>query len=112
MLFTLKRPTDDSGKPVAFAAAPEEYRTAVRAIIEDMGGHVSGYSNDGLCIALPRDDKDRAAITHILDRLGWPCRDKALCSLGTDNPPDYLRHHGPYNPPTDAPAYWMFGQFA
>ena len=99
----------------AFSDMPCEYRMAVRDIIDDAGGMVSGYQDGGCEVALPADRGQQNAMAMALANFGMVGDETVTYfPLGSDNPPDTMRHHGigiAACPRGTAPSYWKYRTF-
>lgn len=90
-----------------FHDRPDAERMAIRAAIEDLGGEVSGYSGTGIQAALPRR---WTPIEHALRPFGLTMDEASLhlFPLGSDAPPEHLRHDGRY---PGSKGYWLYATF-
>jgi hypothetical protein len=86
-----------------FHELPDDTRAAFRRAIEAAGGLVRGYHGPAVQVAIPRPSApffqamDEAGLELLIDSLHhFP--------LGTDAPPDRLRHGRPR-------GYWLFANF-
>lgn len=81
---------------IPFADQPNCVRMAARAIVDDCRGEVHGYYNGRLQVALPNDLESRAALSAALRAMGLRevLGARYTFPLGTDNPPQHLRHRG------------------
>lgn len=99
----------------SFTAMPCDYRLAVRAAVYENGGEVVGYCDGALQLALPADRWQQNRLAEALSVLGLVGDDYATYyPLGTDNPPDTLRHHGIGTaacPRGTSPGYWKYQNF-
>ena len=98
-----------------FSELPHEERMAYRQAIEDAGGFVVGYSGPYVQVAIPRDDQ--ACFPGPVNRFygqmkaaGLEYRDGSghWFPLGSDHPPDHLRHDGRY---PGSRGFWYYGLF-
>lgn len=92
---------------IAFCDLPECERFRLRDAIEEHGGYIATYDGDGVQISMPRDYR---AFCDKMCSLGL-VRDAGsthLFPLGTDNPPESLRHDGSY---PGSRAFWMTATF-
>jgi len=95
-----------------FSDLPAICRFAAREMIEDCGGYVAGYVPGGLTVALPRVGALRLINQMVM--AGFADRGGCLFPLGSDNPPDSLRHFGSGSaaaPRGDRPGYWLYWRF-
>lgn len=99
----------------AFSDMPSDFRMAVRSIVDDNGGMVAGYYDEAIQVAMPADRGQQNTITMELANLGMMADDRATYfPLGSDNPPDTMRHHGIGTaacPRGISPGYWKHRNF-
>ena len=90
-----------------FCDLPDRIRLAARAAIEAAGGLVAGYCGPAVQVAIPRPADPFLAA---LEAAGLELDEASLhfFPLGTDAPPERLRHHGGYR---GSPGYWLLGRF-
>lgn len=92
--------------PTSFAELPTEERMTLRRVIEDAGGEIEGYQNDGVQVAIPNPSSPFFAT---VEARGFELVPGTLhlFPLGSDKPPARLRHachkYG------DALSFWLFG---
>ena len=60
---------------VRFCDRPDEFRFAVRGLIDDAGGYIAGYDGAGVQVTLPGDRDKRLGLFLALDKLGAVMRD-------------------------------------
>lgn len=98
-----------------FAAMPNEFRMKAREIIDTAGGMVAGYYGGACQVAMPADEGDCREMTRQLEAAGLIGEDRfTWFPLGSDNPPDTLRHYGIGSaacPRGDRPSYWKYRNF-
>lgn len=94
-----------------FAELDGEQRMFIRTEIEQLGASIAAYQGTGLLVALPNTDK-KHLIHAIMDNHGYPLKQSHYFPLGTDKPPDTLRHHCPGYPKQDQPGWWYFAYYA
>lgn len=92
-----------------FSKLPHKDRFAKREALEKIGCHIAGYYGDGVTVALPRGKAGEAYQTA--KNIGLYHKESHYMSLCSDNPPDHLRHIGPYQKHGDRPAYWLYAHF-
>ena len=87
---------------VTFCDLSDRIRLALRDAIENAGGYVAGYLGPYVQVALPRPS---APFFEAMEAIGLELDVNSLhyFPLGSDAPPDHLRHHG---------GYWLYGNFA
>jgi hypothetical protein len=99
----------------AFSDMPDDFRMAARKAVDSAGGYVSGYHDSALQVALPVDRDACVTMTAALTDLGLVAEDRfTWFPLGSDNPPDSLRHFGTGTaacPKGDRPSYWKYRNF-
>lgn len=99
----------------SFCAMPCDYRMAVRKAVDDAGGMVAGYCDEAIQVAMPADRGQQNKLAEALSVLGLVADDRATYfPLGSDNPPDTLRHHGIGTaacPRGTSPGYWKYRNF-
>ena len=86
-------------------------RFAMREAIENAGGFVAMYQDECMLVAASRPFSDwyqkvRSAGFSIADSITY-------FPLGSDSPPDHLRHYGPGGPVAprgDRPGYWLYSK--
>lgn len=102
-------------KTPAFADRDVKFRMAAREIVDSCGGMVSGYHGGCLQVALPSDRDSCVELTRGLEALGLEGEQRwTYFPLGSDNPPESLRHFGPGTaaaPRGDRPGYWKYRNF-
>ena len=92
----------------AFCDLPDERRMVLRDAIDIAGGEVAGYYGPFVQVAIPNPSgpffKAMEEAGLVLDE-----RSFQLFPLGTDNPPESLRHDGRY---PGSKGFWLFGNFS
>lgn len=92
-----------------------DFRLSALRVVEDNGGAVCGYNGIYLQVALPSDLESCNRLTAGLTKLGMRGCDRITWfPLGSDNPPDSLRHFGPGTaacPRGDRPGYWKYRNY-
>jgi hypothetical protein len=90
-----------------FCDLAHEQRMAYRDAVENAGGSVAGYNGEWLQVALPRPC---GPFFRAMELAGLELNDASLhyFPLGTDRPPDDLRHDGRY---PGSRGFWLFGRF-
>ena len=78
-----------------FCDLPDEQRMAYRDAVENAGGYVADYDGEWIQVALPRPC---GPFFHAMELAGLELHDASLhyFPLGSDQPPDHLRHDGNY----------------
>ena len=99
----------------AFVDMPHDFRMAARTIVDDAGGLVEGYCDDAIVVCLPADVDACRKMTQALESMGLVGEQRwTLFPLGSDNPPESLRHYGTGSaacPRGDRPSYWKYRRF-
>jgi hypothetical protein len=87
---------------LAFCDLPDGIRLALRDAIDDAGGYVAGYCGPYVQVAIPYP---AGPFFQAMDEAGLDLDDNTLhfFPLGTDAPPEHLRHHR---------GYWLYGNFS
>lgn len=86
---------------------PDNVRMRLWEVIEEAGGEVAGYQEETVQVAMPRDVN--AFCTALEDAgLSLVHGSEYLFPLGTDNPPDQLRHDGNY---PRSRGFWRYARF-
>jgi hypothetical protein len=93
---------------VPFAQQLDEIRMAILHIIDDLGGDSHGYIDGGITVAVPREIPAKWNLVRTLEICGLRAATWAYFPLGTDNPPDSLRHDGSY---PGSKGFWLFCHF-
>jgi hypothetical protein len=85
-----------------FCDLPDRIRLAARDTIDDAGGEVAGYYGPYVQVAVPFPS---GPFFTAMDAAGLELDEHSLhlFPLGSDAPPEHLRHHG---------AYWLYGNFS
>jgi hypothetical protein len=85
-----------------FCDLPDRIRLAARDAIYDAGGDVAGYCGPYVQVAIPCP---AGPFFDAMDAAGLELDEHSLFffPLGTDAPPQHLRHHR---------GYWLFGNFS
>ena len=98
-----------------FCNQPAELRMAARDIVDDAGGYVAGYYGGKLQVAVPSDHVKWAEMRSKLRDIGLVGEERiTYFPLGSDQPPETLRHFGPGTaaaPRGDRPSYWLYQNF-
>lgn len=92
---------------------PYEDRRRVWDAVGELGGAVKGYQGDGVQVAYPRGEGARGGFCELdeqLRELGLVLDPNSLHTfpLGSDNPPDGLRHDGAY---PGSRGFWLLGLY-
>lgn len=99
----------------AFHDMPDDFRMKIRDIVYEFGGMVAGYYDGSCQVALPSDRDKCREMTQELEHAGMVADSKLVWfPLGSDNPPDSLRHHGIGTascPIGERPSYWKYRNF-
>lgn len=94
--------TDVGSYAGMFCDLPDAVRMEFRRRIEAAGGEVQGYNGECVTVAVPnpprpfRDDMEHAGLVEAGGSWYFP--------LGSDNPPDSLRHDGRY---PGSKGFWL-----
>ena len=85
-----------------FHELPDRIRLAARDAIDAAGGSVAGYRGPYVQVAIPSPS---GPFFGAMEAAGLELDERSLhyFPLGTDAPPEALRHHG---------GYWLFGNFS
>ena len=96
--------------PVDFGDRQDRMR--IRWLIEDvLRGSVVDYNGPGITVALP-STPDKHILVRVLELMGFRNTCVAYFPLGTDSPPDHLRHQMHKWGFDQAPgSYWLFYKF-
>lgn len=91
----------------AFCNLCQDVRMAHRRAIEGAGGLVVGYDAETVQVALP---VRAAEFWTEMEGRGLLMIEESLCyfALGSDNPPDSLRHDGKYR---GSKGFWLYARF-
>lgn len=107
----MSKPIQDAAV-TPFHALPHGQRMAYRKAIEDAGGEVVSYQGECVLVAVPRAAGGQSAddFPDALERAGllYVRGSAYLFPLGSDNPPDRLRHDGDY---PGSRGFWLYGLF-
>jgi hypothetical protein len=89
-------------KTLAFCDLPDAIRFRLRDAIEEAGGYVAGYYGPYVQVAIPRPS---GPFFRAMEEAGLELDEHSLhfFPLGTDQPPDHLRHQR---------GYWLYGNFS
>lgn len=95
---------------VNFYDRPDRFK--IRWIIEDiLGGYMASYNGSGFTLAMPKGES-KYLIIKLLEHLGYEAADVCWFPLGTDKPPEHLRHqfhkYGFDDPPG---SFWLYYKF-
>jgi hypothetical protein len=90
---------------VGFAFQPSATRIAVRRVVEELGGLVDGYCGDDLQLAMPVESEPLYAAMR---KFGFTLIDEFYFPLGSDSPPQSLRHDGRYR---GSKGFWRYATF-
>jgi hypothetical protein len=95
---------------LAFCDLPDRIRMAARATIDAAGGDVARYFGPYVQVAIPNPSGPFFAA---MEAAGLELDDNSLhyFPLGSDAPPEHLRHFGPINA-SGQPGYWLYGNFS
>jgi hypothetical protein len=87
---------------VTFCDLPDRIRLALRDAIEDAGGYGAGYLGPYVQVALP---SPAGPFFQAMEDVGLELDENSLhyFPLGSDAPPDHLRHQR---------GYWLYGNFS
>jgi len=87
---------------LAFCTLPDRIRLAARDAIDQAGGYVAGYCGPYVQVAIPRP---AGRFFEAMEAAGLLLDENSLhyFPLGTDHPPEHLRHRG---------GYWLYGNFS
>lgn len=90
-----------------FSDLPAAKRIALRKAIESHGGVVAGFQGPFVQVAIPRPC---VPFVVAMRQAGLELDQESLhhFPLGSDNPPDYLRHSGNY---PGSKGFWLYGRF-
>ena len=91
-----------------FCDLPDAVRLSLRDAIDRAGGHVAGYYGPYVQVAIPRPSGPFFLAT---EEAGLELDERSLhfFPLGTDAPPDHLRHDGGYR---GSKGFWLYGNFS
>jgi hypothetical protein len=91
-----------------FCDSPDRIRMALRDAIDSAGGYVAGYYGPYVQVAIPRPS---GPFFLAMDEAGLELDEHSLhfFPLGTDAPPDHLRHDCRY---PGSKGFWLFGNFS
>ena len=99
----------------SFADLPTKVRLAARDVIDQAGGYIAGYYEGAVQVALPNTKEACDQLVAGLRAMGIEGEDRLTWfPLGSDNPPEYLRHFGIGTaacPRGDQPGYWKYRNF-
>lgn len=87
-------------KGVDFADQLDHVRHFVRDLIDALGGHVEVYNGKSLTVAMPNGHR-HGLLKSVLSEIGLYPGESWRFPLGSDAPPNHLRHGG----------YWYFTNF-
>jgi hypothetical protein len=90
-----------------FHELPDDLRMGYRTAIMQEGGRVAGYSGPAVQVAIPNPSGPFFAAMEVVG-LVLDERSLPFFPLGSDEPPQYLRHDGPY---PGCRGYWLYGKF-
>jgi hypothetical protein len=92
---------------IAFCDLPDDQRMALRAAMMAAGGHIAEYYGPAVSVAIPNPS---GPFYTAMDEAGLVLDERSLqyFPLGTDSPPDSLRHDGRF--PGSA-GFWLYGNF-
>jgi hypothetical protein len=87
---------------ICFSDLPDHLRLAARDAIDKAGGLVAGYCGPYVQVAIPRPT---GSFFQALEEAGLELDERSLhyFPLGSDRPPEHLRHHS---------GYWLYGNFS
>jgi hypothetical protein len=90
-----------------FHERPDDLRMAYRTAVMQEGGRVAGYSGPAIQVAIPNPS---GPFFKAMEVVGLTLVEGSLFlfPLGSDQPPAYLRHDGPY---PVCRGYWLYGKF-
>jgi hypothetical protein len=93
---------------LAFCDLPDPIRFRLRDAITDAGGEVAGYYGPYVQVAIPRP---AGPFFQAMEDAGLELDEHSLSyfPLGTDKPPESLRHDGRY---PQCRGFWLYGNFS
>jgi hypothetical protein len=98
-----------------FSDQPDQLRQSVCNAVYDAGGMIAGYYGGAVQVALPADPDACRKLADSLRALGMRGENSITWfPLGSDNPPDSLRHYGAGTvacPRGDRPGYWKYRNY-
>ena len=91
-----------SAHMLAFCDLPDSIRLPLRDAIEDAGGYVAGYYGPYVQVAIPYPS---GPFLQAMEAAGLELEEHSLhfFPLGSDSPPQHLRHYG---------GYWLYANFS
>lgn len=105
------RPVDYYAEPIAFCDLPHPIRFAFLDCLSDISGRngaVFHYTGQGITIAVPRDRFSDCE--QLARRFGLAHKNLYYFPLGSDNPPEHMRHDSPSYP--GSRGFWLYAHYA